>query len=200
MWILRFFIIIGIASCLNLYSQTGESETAFRRKLSQAALSVVNPNVTYDPQYFSIDYPMGDVPAGKGVCTDVIIRIYRKSGIDLQEKVHLDMKNHFEKYPDNWGLKRPDPNIDHRRVPNLMVFFKRHGKTLPTGKIPENYLPGDIVVWNLGNGILHIGMVVPVKSEDGKRYKVIHNLGNGQIVEDVLFHWEITGHYYYQPD
>ena len=170
-------------------------QTDFSNKLSEAAILLTKQEVNYDPSYFKIKYPNGDVPANKGVCTDVIIRAYRKLGIDLQQSVHEDMKNHFEKYPKTWGLKKTDTNIDHRRVPNLMVFFTRYGKVKPTTNNADDYLPGDIVCWNLGGAITHIGLVVNTKSSDGKRYLVVHNIGAGQVLADCLFEFKIIGHY-----
>lgn len=170
-------------------------QTDFSNKLSEAAILLTKQEVNYDPSYFTIKYPNGDVPANKGVCTDVIIRAYRKLGIDLQQSVHEDMKNHFEKYPKTWGLKKTDTNIDHRRVPNLMVFFTRYGKVKPTTNNADDYLPGDIVCWNLGGAITHIGLVVNTKSSDGKRYLVVHNIGAGQVLADCLFEFKIIGHY-----
>ena len=170
-------------------------QTDFSNKLSEAAILLTKQEVNYDPSYFTIKYPNGDVPANKGVCTDVIIRAYRKLGIDLQQSVHEDMKNHFEKYPKTWGLKKTDTNIDHRRVPNLMVFFTRYGKVKPTTNNADDYLPGDIVCWNLGGAITHIGLVVNTKSSDGKRYLVVHNIGAGQVLADCLFDFKIIGHY-----
>ncbi|WP_397446667.1 DUF1287 domain-containing protein [Polaribacter sp. R77954] len=166
-------------------------------KLSVAALSLTKDKVTYDPSYFSIDYPNGDVPKDKGVCTDVIIRAFRKLGIDLQKEVHEDMKNNFSFYPKIWGLKRTDKHIDHRRVPNLMTFFARKGTVKPMTKNPKDYTPGDIVCWNLGGAITHTGIVVNRKSTDGKRYLIVHNIGSGQVLEDCLFSFTIIGHYRY---
>ena len=154
--------------------------------------------VTYDPTYRVIAYPNGDVPADKGVCTDVVIRAYRKLGIDLQKEVHEDMKLNFDKYPKNWGLSCPDKNIDHRRVPNLMTFFTRHGTVKKITDNPQDYQPGDIVCWNLGGGITHIGIVTRKKSTDGKRYLLVHNIGGGQVIEDCLFNYRIIGHYQYE--
>ncbi|MBJ6369305.1 DUF1287 domain-containing protein [Snuella sedimenti] len=163
--------------------------------LSDKAMQLTNQQVIYDPSYFSIDYPNGDVPENKGVCTDVVIRAYRKIGIDLQKGVHEDMKANFDLYPKIWGLKTTDKNIDHRRVPNLMVFFKRKGIEKPITKNPADYLPGDIVCWNLGGAVTHIGIVVDKKSKDGKRNLIVHNIGNGQVLEDCLFDFKIIGHY-----
>ncbi len=171
---------------------------AFADRLSDAAIALTKTPVVYDPSYFRISYPNGDVPAGKGVCTDVIIRAYRTLNIDLQKEVHDDMKTNFEKYPKNWGLKQPDTNIDHRRVPNLRTFFARHGTVKTVSKQAKDYRPGDIVTWNLGGGIEHIGMVVDKKSTDGQRYLVVHNIGTGQVLADCLFSYKITGHYTYQ--
>jgi len=160
-------------------------------------LTLTEDRVAYDPSYFSIPYPNGDVPDGKGVCTDVVIRAYRKVGIDLQQSVHLDMKKHFAAYPKIWGLKSTDKNIDHRRVPNLMTFFERHKAEKSISKDATDYLPGDIVCWNLGGAITHIGIVVDQKSEDGLRNLIVHNIGAGQVVEDFLFQYKIIGHYRY---
>jgi uncharacterized protein YijF (DUF1287 family) len=171
------------------------AQEAFQLKLAQEAKTLTYNQVTYDPQYFKIAYPNGDVPANKGVCTDVVIRAYRKLGIDLQQLVHEDMKANFGLYPKNWGLKSTDKNIDHRRVPNLMVFFERKGQKLNISNAAKNYLPGDIVCWNLGGGITHIGIVSNQFTEDKKRYKIIHNVGGGQVLEDFLFNYKIIGHY-----
>lgn len=163
--------------------------------LSDAALELTKQKVTYDPSYFSIDYPNGDVPSNKGVCTDVVIRAFRKLGVDLQKEVHEDMKAHFNLYPKIWGLKTTDKNIDHRRVPNLMTYFKRQGAEKTITKNPNDYKPGDIVCWNLGGAITHIGIVVNKKSNDGKRNLIVHNIGSGQVLEDFLFSFKIIGHY-----
>ncbi len=166
--------------------------------LSDSALELIEQEVTYDPSYFSIDYPNGDVPSDKGVCTDVIIRAYRKLGIDLQKEVHEDMKANFSIYPKNWGLKSTDKNIDHRRVPNLMKFFERKGNIKVKSTNPNDYKTGDIVCWNLSSGITHIGIVVDKKSNDGKRNLIVHNIGAGQVLEDCLFDFRIIGHYRYE--
>jgi uncharacterized protein YijF (DUF1287 family) len=181
-----------------LFLNNSRAQGDFYTKLSDAAIELTKQDVTYDPTYFKISYPNGDVPADKGVCTDVIIRAYRKLGIDLQKEVHEDMAKNFSKYPKTWGLKTTDKNIDHRRVPNLMVFFKRKGKELPLTSKAADYLPGDIVCWNLGGNITHIGIVVNKKSTDGKRNLVVHNIGAGQVLEDCLFEFKIIGHYRYE--
>jgi uncharacterized protein YijF (DUF1287 family) len=173
------------------------SGTDFYEQLSIAAIELTKDKVTYDPGYFSISYPNGDVPSDRGVCTDVIIRAYRKLGIDLQRRVHEDMKKNFNKYPKNWGLKKPDKNIDHRRVPNLMVFFSRYGEVKSISSNPKDYYPGDIVCWVLGSGLLHIGIVANKKSKDKKRNLIVHNIGSGQVLADCLFEYKIIGHYKY---
>ena len=152
---------------------------------------LIDATILYAPSYVRIKYPGGDVPADRGVCTDVIIRAYRKVGIDLQKDVHEDMVANFDKYPKRWGAKTPDTNIDHRRVPNLMTFFSRHGVVLPVTNKPEDYKQGDIVCWDLGGGILHIGIIT------NNRRMVIHNIGYGQVLEDCVFSWKIIGHYRY---
>ncbi len=188
----KFFSII-----LFLFFAFSNAQNQFAQKLSDAALSLTKDKVTYDPAYYSIKYPNGDVAADKGVCTDVIIRAYRKLGIDLQKEVHEDMKKNFSKYPKKFGLKKPDTNIDHRRVPNLMVFFAKFGKSKSIENNPALYVPGDIVTWLLPGNLTHIGIVVNKKSADGKRYLIVHNIGGGQVIEDCLFKFTITGHYQY---
>ena len=192
----RTIFIIGIVAIVVLVR--GQEDIAAR--LSDAALLLISQEVVYDPAYYSIGYPNGDVPAGRGVCSDVIIRTYKQLGIDLQKEVHEDMADHFDQYPDIWGLSRPDPNIDHRRVPNLMKFFQRKGREKEITNNPSDYLPGDIVCWNLGGAVTHIGMIVDRRSDDGKRYKVVHNIGAGQVLEDILFDFPIIGHYIYKND
>jgi uncharacterized protein YijF (DUF1287 family) len=166
------------------------------KSLADCAIELTKDEVQYDPSYFTIPYPMGDVPKNKGVCTDVVIRAYRKLGIDLQQLVHEDMKTNFNVYPKNWGLQHPDKNIDHRRVPNLMTFFTRKGTVLPVTQLASNYKAGDIVCWNLGGGITHIG-IVSNQINNGIPL-IIHNVGGGQVIEDVLFKYhKIIGHYRY---
>lgn len=185
-----------VASCGRGSAQ--QQGRGFGLRLSDAAIELTKDFVVYDPSYFRIPYPGGDVPANKGVCTDVVIRAYRKLGIDLQKEVHEDMKANFSKYPKNWGLTKPDTNIDHRRVPNLMVFFGRHGRELPMTKNAADYLPGDIVCWRLSGGATHIGIVVDRKTMGGERNKIVHNVGWGQNLADCLFDYEMIGHYRYE--
>lgn len=171
------------------------------KKLVAAAEERTHHTVRYEPAYVRIPYPGGDVPGDTGVCTDEVIRSYRAVGIDLQKEVHEDMEKNFSAYPQQrrWLATRPDTNIDHRRVPNLMVFFSRKGESLGVTKNPADYLPGDIVTWDLGGNVPHIGIVVDEKSE-GPRHMIVHNIGQGPRREDVLFAWKITGHYrYYGP-
>jgi len=188
------FIIIGL---LAINSTFGQND--FFIQLADSALTLTKQQVIYDPSYFQISYPNGDVPADKGVCADVIIRAYRKMGIDLQKEVHEDMKANFAKYPKKWGLSQPDKNIDHRRVPNLMVFFSRFGTVKKISQTPSDYQPGDIVCWDLnGRGLTHIGIVSRKKSVDGERNLIIHNIGGGQVLADCLFSFKIIGHYAYE--
>jgi uncharacterized protein YijF (DUF1287 family) len=170
----------------------------FLRKLSDAAIERTNHVVHYDPANVRIPYPGGDVLADTGVCSDEVIRSYRALGIDLQKEVHEDMQTDFWAYPNHlrWMQLRTDTNINHRRAPNLMVFFSRKGEQLPTTNKNEDYNPGDLVTWELGGGVPHVGIVVDKKSLSG-RYIVVHNIGEGPKAEDVLFHWKITGHYHY---
>lgn len=188
MRLVLFFLITFSATLCN-------AQIEFHRQLADSAKVLTKQNVTYDPTYRVIKYPNGDVPADKGVCTDVVIRAYRKLGIDLQRLVHEDMKAHFSLYPKSWGLKQPDANIDHRRVPNLMTFFKRANAQLQATANASDYLPGDLVCWDLGGGITHIGIVAAQKSTDGKRHLIVHNIGAGQVLEDMLFQYKIIGHY-----
>ena len=174
---------------------------SFESKLSSAAISIIDATVQYDPTYLPIAYPNGDVPKNKGVCTDVVIRSYRKLGIDLQKEVHEDMIKNFALYPNikKWGLHKTDTNIDHRRVPNLEIFFARKGKKLPVTNDANDFKMGELVTWIIGNKYPHIGIVTNKKSSDGKRLMIVHNVGNGQVLEDCLFDWKIVGHFKYSP-
>jgi uncharacterized protein YijF (DUF1287 family) len=167
-------------------------------KLVEAAKAQVGITLLYDSRYQKITYPGGDIPLERGVCTDVVIRAYRKLGADLQLLVHRDMVKAWDAYPRSWSNKSPDSNIDHRRVPNLATFFRRNGKTLTIGKDLQAYQPGDIVTWRLSSGVPHIGLVSDLLSGSGVPL-VIHNIGWGTVVEDRLFDFEITGHYRYSP-
>lgn len=169
----------------------------FYNRLADSAAVLTKQNVKYDPNYFKISYPNGDIPADRGVCTDVVIRAYRKVGIDLQKEVHQDMAANFSVYPKIWRMKTTDTNIDHRRVPNLMCFFERKGTVCKISTDAKDFLPGDIVCWNLRGGIKHIGIISNKKSNDQKRFLIIHNIGYGQVLEDCLFKFKITGHYRY---
>jgi uncharacterized protein YijF (DUF1287 family) len=190
--------IMKTACCLLLlFVSSLKTEKPFYEKLSDAAILLTRQKVVYDPAYFSLKYPNGDVPAGKGVCTDVVIRAYRKLGIDLQQEVHEDMAKHFSLYPKIWGLQKPDTNIDHRRVPNLQVFFTRFGQRLPVSDKASDYKTGELVTWMIGGKLPHIGIVTSKKSADGRRNLIVHNVGGGQVLQDCLFSYEITGHYRY---
>jgi hypothetical protein len=181
-------------------AQTGApvSRQEFTRRLVAAAIERTHHSVRYVPAYIGIPYPGGDVPSDTGVCTDEIIRSYRAVGVDLQKEVHEDMLQNFAAYPNRrrWLLGHPDSNIDHRRVPNLMVFFQRKGESLSITNRAEDYAPGDLVTWDLGGNVPHIGIVVDQKTRGG-RYMVVHNIGQGPKMEAVLFNWKITGHYRY---
>jgi hypothetical protein len=171
----------------------------FQKRLVAAAIERTHHSVRYDPAYVRIPYPGGDVPANTGVCTDEVIRVYRAVGVDLQKEVHEDMTQNSSAYPHRlrWLSWHPDTNIDHRRVPNLMVFFSRKGESLKITNRAEDYAPGDLVTWDLGGNVPHIGMVVDQKWRASGRYMIIHNIGRGPMMEDVLFDWKITGHYRY---
>ena len=196
----RFRIFLAGIIFLGFIVPHAFAQDGFYIQLADSALTLIDPHVKYDPAYYQIDYPNGDLPADRGVCTDVIIRAYRKLGIDLQKEVHEDMLDNFDAYPKIWGLTKTDKNIDHRRVPNLMTFFARNGEIKLITRNPGDYEPGDIVCWDLGGGITHIGIVVNKKSPDKLRYMVIHNIGAGQVLENCLFSYKIIGHYTYCPD
>jgi uncharacterized protein YijF (DUF1287 family) len=174
----------------------------FFDQLILAAKERTLSKVRYDGSYRYISYPMGDVAPDRGVCTDVVIRSYRKLGVDLQQLVHEDIKDNFHLYPSRrkWGNTEPDPNIDHRRVYNLQVFFERYAESLPITFQPKDYQPGDLVTWKLGPKMPHIGIVVDEYSEDyPEQHLIVHNIGAGPKQEDILFSFEITGHYRYKP-
>lgn len=197
---LALFALIAagvLAAQLRPFPRTAEARQAFLRQFAAASLDRTQHAVRYDPAYVRLAYPGGDVPADTGVCTDEVIRAYRAFGIDLQKEVHEDMAANFGAYPRKWGRREPDPNIDHRRVPNLMVFFSRKGESLPITDRAEDYAPGDLVTWDLGGGLTHIGMVVDRKTLFTRRYMIVHNIGQGPKMEDVLFDWKISGHYRY---
>ena len=187
----RFFIALGVAL---LFCNSARAD-ADVDQLLKSAIGQVGVTQSYDPAYVRLAYPGGDVPIDRGVCSDVVIRAMRALGVDLQVKVHEDMRARFSAYPTLWGLKRPDPNIDHRRVMNLETWFSREGKTVPTSAIAADYLPGDFVSWRLDEGQPHIGIVADLRSADGLRPLIIHNIGAGTRIEDVLFAWTISGHY-----
>ena len=213
-WFLKYFVALFLlvltdAAAGALFArsmvapQLPARQQQFLDRLVAAAVERTHHRVRYDPAYVRIPYPGGDVPAGTGVCTDEVIRAYRAVGIDLQREVHEDMANHLPAYPRKWNrgsgslASATDSNIDHRRVPNLMVFFSRHGQSLAVSENAGDYHPGDLVTWNLGGGITHIGIVVDQKSPDSGRYLIVHNIGQGPQTEDVLFRWKIIGHYRY---
>ena len=180
-----------------------EAPLTFEEELAQAALSRTMHRVRYDGSYLKIAYPMGDVPPEIGVCTDVVIRAYRELGIDLQKNVHEDIRRNFSRYPSRkrWGLRKPDTNIDHRRVYTLQTFFERNGRSMKVTNDPKNYKPGDLVTWQLNPKMPHIGVVLEMTSdEDPDRHLIAHNIGNGPVIEDMLFDFKISGHYRYQPE
>lgn len=190
-----------ITTILILFSSSAFSDS-LEQQLVTAAVERTSHEVRYDGAYLAIPYPNGDVPAGIGVCTDVIIRSYRALGVDLQQRVHEDMAENFALYPSKriWNLNRPDPNIDHRRVPNLQVFFARQGVALPASESKHDYSAGDIVSWMLPGNLPHIGIVTGMISPTTGNPLVVHNIGAGPKLEDILFSYDISGHYRYFPD
>ncbi len=159
----------------------------------EAARALIDRKIEYDSSYFPIAYPLGDVPADKGVCADVVVRSFRAAGIDLQALVHGDMQSGFAGYPQIWKAHRPDPSIDHRRVPNLMRYLWSHASVLPISRAAADYAPCDIVAWDLGGGVTHIGVVTDKRT--GDRRQVAHHLSGSPLEEDVLFEWRIIGHF-----
>lgn len=192
----HIFYVILLVLLFPIPSIAGKSS-----ELIAAALERTTFSIKYDGSYFSIKYPGGDVPSNIGVCTDVVIRSYRKIGVDLQELVHKDMENNFSLYPSKriWGLSRPDTNIDHRRVPNLQVFFSRNGQELQITNNARDFVPGDLVTWMLPGNLPHIGIVSDRYSKQTGNPMIVHNIGQGPELEDMLFSYRITGHYRYLP-
>jgi len=201
-WRVAISVILLLASqALAAQIRPGDlaARQTFSKKLIEAAVERTHHTVRYDPAYVRIPYPGGDVPADTGVCTDEIIRAYRAVGVDLQKEVHEDMERNLSAYPRKWRWLswHTDTNIDHRRVPNLMVFFSRKGESLAITERAEDYAPGDLVTWDLRGNVPHIGIVVDQRSRASGRYMLEHNIGQGPKIEDVLFNWKITGHYRY---
>lgn len=186
---------VAVPAPVDWRTRAQDTRQPFAERLSAAAMERLSHRVVYDPAYLRIPYPMGDVPATQGVCTDEIVRAYRTLGIDLQKLVHEDMKANFALYPKRWGLARPDTNIDHRRVPNLQVFLARKGQKLSVTRNGEDYKTGDIVTWMLPGSLPHIGIATAQRSADGKRPLIVHNIGRGPQLEDMLFSYPITGRY-----
>jgi uncharacterized protein YijF (DUF1287 family) len=194
---LALAITSALVAQVHRHPSRTESQKEFLQKFVAAAVERTHHIVRYDPKYVRLAYPGGDVPPDTGVCTDEVIRAYRAVGVDLQKEVHEDMVRNFSEYPSRsiWRFQHPDSNIDHRRVPNLMVFFSRKGEVLPISARADGYQPGDLVTWDLGRGVTHIGMVVNQRSSLSHRYMIVHNIGQGPKLEDVLFDWKIIGHY-----
>lgn len=196
--------ILPLLLLLFLSSVSGAQNCTFTDKqkaLIESARFQVGRTLLYDPSYIRLNFPNGDIPEYRGVCTDVIIRAYRRAfGYDLQKTVHDDMKRYFATYPKNWGMTSTDRNIDHRRVPNLKVFFKKFGQSLPVKSDADQFCPGDLVTQILNGGQPHILIVSDKRSGDNARPLVIHNIGSGAREEDALFDYPITGHYRFFPE
>lgn len=199
--LLLLFLNVAPAAYANSAAKGFTTDPVFEMEqtIVMAARARTQLDVRYDPKYVVLSYPGGDVPADTGVCTDVVIRTYREAyGYDFQKAIHEDMRANFRVYPKNWGLKRADKNIDHRRVPNIEKFLKRKGASVPITKNADDYRPGDIVTWRLGGRIAHIGIVSDKKSEWGTPL-IIHNVGQGVVEDDLLFNTDINGHFRYHP-
>jgi uncharacterized protein len=196
-------ILVVTVGCAQLKMPSSLNETTIETQVAspklkqvlQAAMEQTKYTRSYDPAYVAIAYPGGDVPRESGVCTDVVIRAFRAIGVDLQQEVHEDMKRNFAAYPPDWGLSGTDTNIDHRRVPNLMKYFERKGKAIAITQRKEDYLPGDVVTWNLGEGQEHIGIVTQFKSAQTGQFLMVHNIGAGARLEDIVLNWPVIGHY-----
>ncbi len=198
--LMSFRLFVFAALLCNACADKSTPASAALNPLVEAARKQVGVTVFYNPAYVKLDYPGGDVPEETGVCTDVVVRAYRGLKFDLQKEVHEDMRANFSKYPKRWGLKRPDKNIDHRRVPNLMTFFERKKAKLPISKKAADYKPGDVVAWDLTDrGLLHIGIVSDRKTSGGTPL-ILHNIGGGAQEEDRLFDFTIIGHYRFLPE
>ena len=177
-----------------------EEPASWAAKLVAAAEAQVGETLYYDPAYVKLGFPGGDVPRDRGVCTDVVIRAYRDGlGIDLQQLVHADMGRNFAAYPKTWGLKRPDANIDHRRVANLQMFFTRMKSALAITAEAADYGPGDVVSMMLPGHLPHVALVTHHRTGGGSRPLCVHNIGAGARLEDVLFSYPLTGHYRFKP-
>jgi len=191
----KVLIVMLLFLTQNIYANS------FEKDIVKAAYERTHHKVRYDGAYMSIAYPNGDVPSNMGVCTDVVIRVYRELGTDLQKLVHEDMAVNFNQYPSKriWGLTKPDKNIDHRRVPNLQAFFKRQANSLSISTNKNNYQAGDLVTWMLPGNLPHIGIVVNEFDAESGNPLIVHNIGRGPQIEDMLFNYKITGHYRYVP-
>ncbi len=196
------FVVAGVPKSRALLGQLiasvdppPDTASAKAHQFASAAEEQVGVTVSYDASYAQLEYPGGDVPQDTGVCTDVVVRAMREMGVDLQVEVHEDMAAAFGEYPKTWGLSEPDPNIDHRRVPNLRVYFERRGKSLPVTSVAADYQPGDIVTWKMLGGSPHVGIVSEKQAPWESRFAIVHNAGRGTRVQDVLFAFTITGHY-----
>lgn len=199
----KTLISIGLLSASPLTSSQHTDKLQqdnFTDQIVSAAIERTTKSIRYDGRYTRITYPNGDVPEAIGVCTDVVIRSYRQLGIDLQQLVHEDMKANFTSYPSKriWGLSRPDTNIDHRRVPNLQTFFTRNGKILAKSQNKADYKAGDLVTWILPGNLPHIGIVLDQVNTLSGNPLIVHNIGMGPEIEDMLFSYPITGHYRYE--
>ena len=188
-------VVAGVAD--STFAQAPSMPAEFVERLVRAAVEQSSRPGIYDGSYRPIGYPGGDVPPNVGVCTDVVIRAYRKVGVDLQVKVHEDMERAFRDYPQLWGLSGPDANIDHRRVPNLQTYFKRAGAAVAVTQRAADYRPGDLVTWMLPGNLPHIGLVTGSRTRASGRPLIVHNIGRGPQLEDVLFAFPITGHFRY---
>ena len=199
----KYYIILLIISfACSDNDKIIELKNGIEKDFILAALERTKHNIIYNNNYFNIEYPNGDIPEEFGVCTDVIIRTYRAINIDLQQLIHEDIIEKFNDYPlqNIWNQNTADSNIDHRRVPNLEIFFTKYGVSIPVSNNSSDYKPGDIVTWNLkGSSPWHIGIVTNKVSSVTNNPLIVHNIGRGPVIDDMIFDFPIRGHYRYFP-
>ncbi len=197
-------LLVTLFGCNNSDYKFVVLKDGIQKDFVEAALERTKHQIIYNGNYFNIDYPNGDIPEKFGVCTDVIVRSYRKINVDLQQLLHEDIKKNFNDYSikKHWPKqRRADSNIDHRRVPNLEIFFSKYGKSLPVSNNKSNYEPGDIVTWDLmGSSPWHIGIVTNKISPKTNNPLIVHNIGRGPVIDDMIFSFPIRGHYRYIPE
>jgi hypothetical protein len=197
--ITRRAALSGLVALPLVPSVLGERLVLWESRLIAAARSQIGITRAYDRAYVSLAYPNGDVPRDRGVCTDVVVRAYRDAfAFDLQSAVHDDMGAAFSAYPQIWGLTRPDRNIDHRRVPNLETYLRRHGTELAVPDTLADWQAGDLYTMRLNGRLPHIGIVSNKVTPMGHNY-VIHNIGAGTAEDDILGQFDDERRFRFKP-